>query len=329
VRASDLQGAGRLVTDAVVGVTDIVEAMHRSIAERAGVVGPPPKGPTRGVTGLVYRSIRSVTRVVGWGLDAALPRLAPVLGKEAESSQREAVVSAVNGVLGDHLVATGNPLAIPMSLRQGGVPLALEGAALSKAFPEAGGKLLVLVHGLCMNDLQWRREGHDHGAALARELGLSPLYLHYNSGCHIATNGREFAQLLERLLQAWPVPVEQLVLIGHSMGGLVCRSACAHAAQEGMHWLRQLDAMVFLGTPHHGAPLERAGSKVDAVLDFSPYTAPFSRLGRIRSAGIQDLRHGRVLGEGSSRKRCVAWAALAPRRALPCDRRVQAGPCAA
>jgi len=293
-RAGDLHAAGRLGVDAVLGVTDIVEAMHRSIAARAGIVGPAPQGPTRGITGFVYRNVRRVTRVVGWGLDHTLPHLAPVLGQGEGWPQREAVVAAVNGVLGDHLATSGNALAIPMSLRQGGVALPLQREAIAQAIEHPQRKLLVLAHGLCMNDLQWQRKGHDHGAALAAEFGFTPLYLHYNSGRHIALNGREFAQLLDTLVREWPVPVDELVLIGHSMGGLVSRSACRHAQREHLPWLKTLDAMFFLGTPHQGAPLERAGSWVDTLLDLSPYTAPLSQIGRIRSAGIQDLRHGRV-----------------------------------
>jgi len=291
---TDLHGLSRLAIDAVLGVTGLVEAMHRNISAPARVLGPAPSGPTRGITGLVYRSVGGITRAVGWGLDATLPRLAPLLGPTPQAPRRDAMLAALNGVLGDHLAETSNPLAISMALRQGGLPLTLERAALAAAFPGAGGKLLVLVHGLCMNDLQWQRQGHDHGAALARDLGVVPLYLHYNSGRHVSTNGHDFAHLLERLLQEWPVPVRDLVLVGHSMGGLLCRSACHSAAQAGQRWPRRLRALVCLGTPHHGAPLERAGSGVDTLLDLSPYTAPLGRIGRIRSAGIQDLRHGRL-----------------------------------
>lgn len=294
---TDLHGLGRLAIDAVLGVTGLVEAMHRNISAPARVLGPAPSGPTRGITGLVYRSVGGITRAVGWGLDATLPRLAPLVGPATQTPRRDAMLAALNGVLGDHLAETGNPLTTPMALRQGGQPLTLERAALAAALPGPGGKLLVLVHGLCMNDLQWLRRGHDHGAALARDQGYVPLYLHYNSGRHVATNGHDFAQLLEQLLLEWPVPVRELVLIGHSMGGLLCRSACHSAAQAGHRWPRRLRAMVFMGTPHHGAPLERAGSGVDSLLDLSPYTAPLGRIGRIRSAGIQDLRHGHLCDE--------------------------------
>jgi pimeloyl-ACP methyl ester carboxylesterase len=148
-----------------------------------------------------------------------------------------------------------------------------------------------------MNDLQWSRAGHDHGAALARDLGFTPVYLHYNSGRHVSANGRGLAGELERLLGAWPQRVERLVLLGHSMGGLVARSAVHHAAAAGLRWPRRLDALVCLGTPHHGAPLERAGHWIDVVLDATPYAAPLARLGQVRSAGITDLRHGILLDD--------------------------------
>lgn len=117
------------------------------------------------------------------------------------------------------------------------------------------------------------------------------------SGLHIPTNGREFADLLEALITCWPVPVEELAIIGHSMGGLLARSAWHYGNAAGHDWSRHLNKLVFLGTPHHGAPLERGGNWVDIVLGASPYTAPFARLGRIRSAGITDLRHGYLLDE--------------------------------
>jgi pimeloyl-ACP methyl ester carboxylesterase len=203
----------------------------------------------------------------------------------------------LNGVLGDHLQHSANPLAIPTRLRREGVALELTRGALRAAIPEATGRVLVLAHGLCMNDLQWQRNGHDHGAALAVDAGFTPVYLHYNSGLHVSTNGRAFAEQLEALLAAWPVPVDELAIIGHSMGGLVARSACHYAAEARHAWLRHLRAMIFLGTPHHGAPLERGGNWIDAVLDASPYTTAFARLGKIRSAGITDLRHGSMLDE--------------------------------
>src|SRR5205823_7106966 len=106
-----------------------------------------------------------------------------------------------------------------------------ERAALKQRLSEARGDVLVLIHGLCMNDLQWQRDGHDHGAVLARELGFTPVYLSYNSGLHISTNGRELSAQLQALLDAWPCPVQRLVLVGHSMGGLLARSALHYGGQ--------------------------------------------------------------------------------------------------
>ncbi len=292
---SDLQGASRLIIDAVVGVTDIVESMHRNISGLAPVVGPSRKGGTKGITGLVYGSVRGVSRAVGFGLDVALAQLAPLLKNRGTLPQREAVLAALNGVLGDYLVASSNPLAISMRLRQDGRPLTLDRQALQEDFRRPQTQLIVLVHGLCMNDLQWQRQGQDHGASLARDLGYAPLYLHYNSGLHISTNGRDLADLLEQLVQEWPVPVRELVVIGHSMGGLVARSACHYATLAGHAWPRWLKQLVLLGTPHHGTPLERAGNWVDILMGISPYTAPFARLGKIRSAGVKDLRYGNVV----------------------------------
>ena len=307
IRVSDLRGIHRLAGDATVGIADIVEAMHHTIVRTPGILGEPPTGRTRGITGFVYKSVRGVTRVVGGGVDTLLGVVAPLVAERPSSPQREAVLAALNGVFGDFLDESANPLAIPMSLRAGGEPLTLERGALAAAFPAPTRNVLVMAHGLCLNDLQWNRNGHDHGAALARELGYAPVYLHYNTGRHISANGRAFADTMESLVHAWPYPVERLAIVGHSMGGLVARSACHYADLAGHAWRRRLDDLVFLGTPHFGAPLERAGAWVDYLVGISPYTAPFARLGKSRSAGIKDLRHGDLRDED--------WQTASTRRA--------------
>jgi len=294
--ATDLRGAGRLVIDATTGLTALVEAMHAVISP---VVPARHKKEARtaGITGLVYRTVRGATRVVGAGIDGVLAQLVPLLETRDSSPQREAVVAALNGVLGDHLDATGNPLAIAMRLRRDGIALSLAKADLRASIPAATGKVVVLLHGLAMNDLQWCRQGQDIGAALARDLGYTPVYLHYNSGLHISTNGRSLAPLLEQLVNAWPVAIEELTVVAHSMGGLVMRSAHFYGTQAGLTWPGLLRRIVFLGTPHHGAPLERGGNALDFIIGFNPYSAPFARLGKIRSAGITDLRYGSVRDE--------------------------------
>ena len=294
---SDLLGASRLAIDATRGLADLVEAMHHNISRAPAILEKTPAGRTRGITGLVYRSVHGVTRLVGGSIDAVLGSLAPLLGHVEPSPAREAIVAALNGVLGDHLAETRNPLAISLAFRRDGKALALERGALAAAVPACTGKLLVLAHGLCLNDLQWNRRGHDHGAALARDLGYTPVYLHYDTGLHISTNGRQLAEALETLLREWPVPLEEFALVTHSMGGLVARSACHYGALASHTWPRRLGTLVFLGTPHHGAPMERGGNWIDTVLDISPYTAPLARLGKIRSAGITDLRYGNLADE--------------------------------
>ena len=279
---SDLRGVTRLAVEATEGVAGIVEDMQ---------------GPTLGIAGIVHRGIRGVTRLVGGSVDAVLSPFVPLLGETRSRPAMEAVLSALNGVLGDHLAATGNPLAIPMRFRRDGVPLPLERQGLAAAIPDARRRILLLVHGSCMNDLLWCRRGHDHGAALASDLGYTAVYLHYDTGLHVSVNGRELAGLLDALVAAWPVRVEELAVVAHSMGGLVARSACHQAASDGRRWPRRLRRLVFLGTPHHGAPAERIGNWVNVVLGAAPFTGPLARLPRIRSAGVTDLRHGNLLDE--------------------------------
>ena len=306
--ARALRGAAKLATEATTGLTDLIEAVHARIASVPGLPGP-ADGRTRGITGLVYKTVRGVTRAVGGSVDTLLGALSPMLAQRAgagtdldpsalPSPERDALLAALNGVLGDHLARTANPLAIRLAFRHGGRALPMLRKALAAALPEATGRPLVLIHGLCMNDLQWRRSnGHDHGAALAQALGFTPVWLHYNSGLHVSTNGRALANQLEQLLAQWPHPVERFAIVAHSMGGLLARSALHYGRAAGHHWPHRLDDLAFLGTPHHGAPLERAGQDIDTLLSATPYAAPFARLARLRSAGITDLRHGNLVDE--------------------------------
>jgi pimeloyl-ACP methyl ester carboxylesterase len=297
VHTADLRGVSRLTIAGIAGVVDLVEAMHHNLASVPRVIATPKRDRTSGITRLVYRSIHGVVRLVGFSLDRLLARLTPLLGERSTWPGREPLLAALNGVLGDYLAASNNPLAIDMCLRRGGITLPGQRESLAAMVPQARSKLVVLLHGLCMNDLQWKRKGHDHGAALARDLEYTPVYLHYNSGLHISANGRAFAEQLETLVGLWPVPLTELVLIGHSMGGLVARSACHYGALARHEWPRRVDKLVFLGTPHHGAPLERGGNWVDALLGVSKYSAPLARIGKVRSAGITDLRFGNLVDE--------------------------------
>ena len=295
---ADLRGLSRLAVEATVAMTDLVEEVHRSVTTLPEVGTPDPARRKRmgGITGFVYRTIRTITHWVGHSVDGGLAQLQPLLLIPAASAgpapapispHRDAVLAALNGVLGDHLEATRNPLAIPMQFRRAGLVLDPK--------RERGNRILLLVHGLCRSDLGWQRQGRDLGAILAAELGFTPVYLHYNSGRAIAANGRELAMRLESLVADWGEPVGEIVVVAHSMGGLVMRSACRVAEDDRLAWRSRLRKLVFLGTPNHGAPLERGGNWMTLALDKSSYTAAFARLARIRSTGITDLRFGQVL----------------------------------
>ena len=346
VRPSDLKAAAQLVMQATHGVINITEGVHQSVRRRLGLSSGASEEQASGLTGRIYQGVRGVTRLVEHGTDAVLALLLPLLEDSTTypeaSPAREAVLAALNGVLGDKLQAMGNPLAQAMALSVDGarLPLSESDALSARLGAVARPHLLLLAHGLCMTDTQWRRSGHDHGEFLAHALGCTPVYLRYNSGLHTSINGRELALMLDRLVAAWPVPLERITIVGHSMGGLLARSAVHVAREAGQHWPGLLRELVFLGTPHHGAPLERAGHGVDLLLASSPHTVPFARLGKIRSAGITDLRHGHVLdADWQGRDRfaspddhrtplplpegvdCFAVAAtLAPKRGLLADR---------
>lgn len=308
LRASDLRALAQLATHATVAVTTMTEGVHQSVLRTLGAPSGATPAQTRGLTGLIYKSITGVTQRVGQGVATALTRLEPLLqrleGQQDESPERLAVIAALNGVMGDRLHASGNPLALPMTLRYQElgalVSKGLEAnLPLGEQIPGATPRLLLVLHGLCMNDLQWTTQQQgvnvNHANTLASALGYTPVYLRYNSGMHISQNGHTLAAQLEALVARWPTALSAITVLAHSMGGLLIRSALQVATQSGLQWPKHLKNIVFLGTPHHGAPLERAGNWVDVVLGSTPYSRPFAKLGQLRSAGVTDLRYGHVL----------------------------------
>lgn len=297
VHPADLQGLSQLAVDGVLGTTSLVEEMHYAIGRVAGPSLPSIARRTRGITGLVYRSIHGITGLVGASSGLAFRHILPHLPQPDSTPERDRALAGLNGVLGDHLEATSNPLALPMTLRYQRQVLTPETDRLCSMLPRSDGKIAVFLHGLCMSEHHWTPEPEASGKidltrAVDDGAGYLPLRLSYNSGRCIRANGRELADQLEALLHAWPEPVHDIVLIGHSMGGLVAHSACQQASLAGHSWLGRTCRLVTLGSPHHGAPLERIGHHVDRALALSPFSRPFTRLGAIRSAGITDLRSG-------------------------------------
>lgn len=323
-----IRGAASLAFDAVEQVTNIVEGMYRNISATPMPFGEEPKGSAPGIAGLVHEAIRLINLGARTATDKVLEPLSNFIDESyPPGPHRAAAIAALNGVCGDHLASTENTLAIPMRLRvfldkpditpftendqdaeeikpipfaklfetkRRAVEIYPNRAALRDGDFKASGHILLLLHGLCMNDMEWTSEQHNHGHMLAEEYGYTPVFALYNSGRHVSENGEQFAAQVEGLVQAWPVPVESISIIGFSMGGLVTRSAMHYAQQQNSNWLTKVTKAAYVGTPHHGSALERGGYWLQKSLSASPYTAPLSALGKVRSNGITDLRHGNI-----------------------------------
>lgn len=291
-----LRGTAQLAGEGFLGALDVVEGMHQAVLDPFAKLLPFGDLLIRG-TDFVYARLRDVGHVASTAAIGSLGLyeryLLPRSGDDADPVASNAWISALNGAVGDHLEDTRNPLALRLAFCRKGHALSLDAYTLARELPCANGTLYVLVHGLGLNDSQWQdRDGEDFGSRLERDLGGSAVRLRYNSGRRISGNGRDFARELQRLVDAHPRRIERIVLIGHSMGGLVCRSACSHAARAGLPWREQLVAAICLGSPHLGAPLERIGGRLSAALEAMPYTRALAKLTERRSAGVKDLRHG-------------------------------------
>lgn len=291
---SDWQGINQLLGDGITGVTDLVEAMHQRVASLGGVLNRGDLNRTTGLSGFIYRRIRQTTRWVNGAAHWALSAAAPWLPQQADHTQRLQWLSILNGLMGDHLHATDNPLALKMGWHHNQQATTAQAAA--EYMTTTVNQPLLLIHGLCMNDRLWHRQGHDHGLSLQQELPLTSFYLRYNSGLAVTDNGRQLAAQLKRFFHHLPSNKRLKVLV-HSMGGLVLRSAIHVAEQAGDDWPQRLGQVLFLGTPHQGAALEQAGHLIDYLLTINPYAAPFAKLGQVRSLGIKNLRLGSITAE--------------------------------
>jgi hypothetical protein len=314
------EGAGH---DAVDATTSLVGEGQASVARnvlRATDPLLPLAAPVRLVTGAVgvgaagtLGAVRLVNRVVEGLSDTVLdglptapdPEEPPIalrsdaLGTSAWVA--DAALGAVNGAVGDHLAARRNGLDLGLRLRSR--DRYLDPAAPIPVGPVSD-TLVVLVHGLGTTEWSWCLDAAAYhgdasatfGSMLERDLGATPIFVRYDTGRPIPDSARELAQRLEDLCAAWPVPLARVVLLGHSMGGLVARAACHAASASGHRWLGAVDLVISLGTPHRGAPLARAGESVAASLGLVdlPATRVLARILAARSAGIRHLEHGEV-----------------------------------
>jgi pimeloyl-ACP methyl ester carboxylesterase len=273
---NEVRAAGELAGAAVGGTAAFIQQAHAGVAGRPfGVLGP-LGAPVRVVHDAVSSTTyRLVSRALAAG-PAALARVTPGNGIPLADTLRGSIaLGALNGAIGDRLARGGSPLALDMTLREDDETTVTP-------------RIAVFVHGLCETDDAWNIRQPSYGARLRKELGYTPLYVRYNSGLHISDNGRRLAELLEDAVASWPVPVEEIALVGHSMGGLVARSACHY----GGDWAQSVRHVFCLGSPHLGAPLEKGANALGHALARLPETRPVAELVNGRSVGIKDLRFG-------------------------------------
>lgn len=317
-----LKGMKDLLFDAIEHTTHLVERTHLRVAKKYEhrVSRLVPATPVKAVMAAhclcargVYTSIRTVSHGVRLATDggfALANRNVSEKTAEPDSSSPNWVHTAqgaLNGAIGDYLNEQGNHLAIPMQLRYQGQPLPLDTLTLARTLPHQSRKICLFVHGLGCTEQVWSRGAQwfygdpqqNFGAQLERDLDYTPLYIRYNTGLHVSHNGRNLANFIDELLAVYPGPVDELVLIGHSMGGLVVRSAVYYGARDGLAWIDLLSQVICIGSPHLGAHLEKAGNVLGSVLSFfdTPGTQVPAQIIKLRSAGIKDLRFGYVVDE--------------------------------
>ncbi|MGA5299594.1 esterase/lipase family protein [Nucisporomicrobium flavum] len=300
---AEIRAAGRVVGDALAGAVGVVRDTHRAVAGRVFAAVGPVGQPVRVVHGLISEGVYATVR----GAHAVLPRMIGVAVGYGWRPERAPLsghrsgrftLAVLNGLWGDTLDARHPELATPMTVRSGDEDIAPTTEALRVAFPAASPHLAVFVHGLCETEEYWSLGARPTlGSRLERELGCTAVDLRYNSGLHVSDNGLALAALLEELVASWPVPVEQLTLVGHSMGGLVIRSAGRQGAAAGHRWVPAVRHVVCLGTPHLGAPLARGVHSAAWLLARFPESRPVARLLGGRSAGVHDLGYGALVEE--------------------------------
>ncbi len=304
-----MRAAGRLATRTLADTVSQVEQVHRAVTARAFALTAPATLPVRivhqGVATGTYAVIRGAVLVAGHAI-SELVGVATRSTRPAGSTPRSNLAQAVlNATLGSELADQGSPLAIQMAIRHARSDVVSRSDTLEVAFPGATSKVAVFIHGLGETEESWRLHADRHGdgtestygSRLAHELDYTPVYLRYNTGLHISENGQHLATLLDEFVAASPVPVAELILVCHSMGGLVARSACHYAQQRRHSWVSTLRHVFYLGTPHLGAGLEQWVSRFSDVLRRLDESRPLASILDRRSAGIKDLHAGYLLDD--------------------------------
>ncbi|NRB37937.1 MAG: alpha/beta hydrolase [Pseudomonadales bacterium] len=227
-------------------------------------------------------------------------------------SHLELGISALNGLVGDNLREKDSALSVTMGFYHKNRRIALTSKQFKNLQPAATTKIAILVHGLSSHEQMWSfpseanndmglDDGLDisYGSLLANDFGYTPLYVRFNSGLHISENGRYLSSLIEGLMEVYPLEIEDIVLIGHSLGGLVIRSAGYYAENFNTQWHKKVGKAFYIGTPHLGTPWEEATDGLYQWLDKKahPVAKMISGIYSGRSSAIQDLRYARLIDE--------------------------------
>ncbi len=302
---AELRAVSKLGGHAFAGLVSRIEQVHQAIGGRAfGSIGP-VSAPVRVVHDFIARGAYRAVGSAGSAAGALGGEAASLLGAVGQPAGGGAVLAVLNAFTGDRLGPDLAPLAIRMAVRAGGSDVELAPQPVRDAFGDATPKLAVFLHGLVETENSWLRQAsrsEPYGRRLQAEFGYTPVYIRYNTGRHVSDNGRELARLLDELTAAWPAQVREILLVGHSMGGLVIRGACHYSSEDGAPWVRHVRHVFYLGSPHLGAPLARVAGLAGWALSQVPETRPFADL-LTGSSGIKDLRHGYILDD---------WAACRP-----------------
>jgi pimeloyl-ACP methyl ester carboxylesterase len=310
LRETDIQGIGELAGDGLAAGGRLVQEMHAGIASRPfGILGPaatPVRAVHDATARAVYGGIRGGLQAAARGGAALIALRAGGDGPALPATPAGSLaLAALNGLYGDRVSVRGRRLALGMSIRRAGEDVDLTDAGVAAAFPDATSRLAVFVHGLFCDDDAWRRFPLRGGSAgrrtyaerLQDELCLTPVMVRYNTGLRVSQNGRELAGLLDDLLSRWPTPVEEIVLVGHSMGGLVARSACHYGEQDRRRWPDAVRHVFSLGSPHLGADLEKGVNVLSWAFGQLPETRVLRSFLNARSVGIKDMRYGACVDE--------------------------------
>ncbi|WP_193046080.1 lipase family alpha/beta hydrolase [Mycolicibacterium baixiangningiae] len=310
MRATEIRALGEVAAEGVTVLHDVVRGIHTGIASRVFASVGPAARPVEVIHDAIAQTVYAAVGTAGHRLPEMVGAIAATrLHDDSPIDRTPAVaeaIAALNGIYGDELASRGNALATTMAVRVDGRAVDLSSRPVADVFPDATNRIVVFVHGLCQTETSWGRpprpgveapDPRPYGVRLHDDLGFTPVHVRYNTGLHISSNGHALDELLTSLTEAWPVPVSDIALVGHSMGGLVVRSACHYGSEGGRPWTENVRQVVCLGSPHLGADLEKGVNAASWALSRLRETRALAEFLNLRSDGIKDLRYGACLDD--------------------------------